>query len=113
MTYIIQQIALELAKKITEKAVNGGISDIGALASSALSDCKEAALKIIEAITEELNLQIRQEKAERKSQGLVLKEKDRPRRILTELGVLSLKRDYYQKKGYSNSLRVWEFEGRI
>ena len=106
MTYIIQQIALELAKKITEKAVNGGISDIGALASSALSDCKEAALKIIEAITEELNLQIRQEKAQRKSQGLVLKEKDRPRRILTELGVLSLKRDYYQKKDGGKYLSV-------
>ena len=50
MEHIIQQITVELVEKITEKAYSGGISDIDALASEVLQDCKQAATSIIETI---------------------------------------------------------------
>lgn len=99
METIVQQIALDLAKNILEKAFNGGISDIDNLAAEALTECKTAAREIIQAISDEINLQIRKDKAGRKIAGLSLKEKERPRRILTQLGELDLKHDYYYDKG--------------
>ena len=42
MEQIIQQIALQLAKNITEKSLEGGLSDLDALASDVLADCKSA-----------------------------------------------------------------------
>ena len=44
METIIQQIAKKLINKILEKAYSGGISDIDALSSAVLGDCKEAAV---------------------------------------------------------------------
>ena len=98
METIIQQIALDLAKKITEKAISGGIYDIDTLASETLRECKASAAAMIETISAELNRQIRADKAGRKAQGLVLKEKNRPRSLHTELGVLNLPRDYYYER---------------
>ena len=49
------------------------------------------------------NLQFREDKAFRKREGLVLKERERPRQILTKLGVIEWNRDYYYdkaKEGY-------------
>lgn len=98
METIIQQIALDLAKKITEKAISGGIFDIDSLASEALKECRASATAMIETISAEVNLQIREDKAGRKADGLVLKEKNRPRQLLTELGLLKVPRDYYYDK---------------
>lgn len=95
METIIQQILTQMAKKITEKAFSGKIADIDDLATDALEDCKQAAASIIETITEQMNQAIRTDKAGRKELGLTLKEKDRPRTLLTQLGPLHLKRDYY------------------
>ena len=55
METIIQQIAKKLINKILEKAYSGGISDIDALSSAVLGDCKEAAVEMIEEITVQLN----------------------------------------------------------
>lgn len=100
METIIQQIAVELVKKVTEKAYSGGLHDIDGLATDVLQDCKEACSAVLEAICAEINVQIRQDKAGRKELGLVLKEKDRPRELLTELGRLCLPRDYYYDKDH-------------
>ena len=62
MEHIIQQITVELVEKITEKAYSGGISDIDALASEVLQDCKQAAASIIETLCSAINLQIRKKK---------------------------------------------------
>ena len=98
METIIQQIAKKLINKILEKAYSGGISDIDALSSAVLGDCKEAAVEMIEEITVQLNRQIRNDKRRRKEEGLVLKEKERGRSLLTELGRLAISRDYYYDK---------------
>ena len=63
-----------------------------------LDDCKTAAREILQAIIAEMNQRIREDKTGRKEQGLVLKEKERPRQLLTELGTLTFTRDYYQEK---------------
>lgn len=98
MNDIIQQISEKLIKKILEKAYSTGLSDIDILSSSVLEDCKSAARDILEAIVSDLNLQIREDKASRKARGLILKEKNRNRSLLTELGRLNLPRDYYYDK---------------
>ena len=84
MENIIQQIAEKLIHKILERAYSGGISDIDALSSDVLGDCREAAIGIVEAITAGLNHQIRDDKERRKAEGLVLKEKERDRSLLTD-----------------------------
>ena len=98
METIIQQIVTELVRRITEKAYAGGIRDIDALASDVLADCKEAATSLVEAICSSINVSIREDKGRRKELGLVLKEKERPRMLLTELGSINLQRDYYYDK---------------
>jgi len=98
MEQIIQQLALNMAKNITEKALYGGLTDIDALASEVLPCCKETACHIVETIVEALNLSLREAKDERKSLGLVIKEKDRERSILTELGPVTIHRDCYYNK---------------
>ena len=98
METIIQQICSDFIKKITQKIFSGGMQDIGAAASDLLTDCKEAAIDLLEACFSEMNRTIREDKAWRKEQGLVLREKERPRELLTELGLLHLPRDYYYDK---------------
>ncbi|MGI6766414.1 MAG: ISLre2 family transposase [Lentihominibacter sp.] len=98
METIIQEITQELGKKVTEKAYSGGIQDIDQLCSDILQDCKLTASAIVETIFTGLNMQIRADKAGRKEQGLILKEKDRTRELHTELGILKLPRDYYYDK---------------
>ena len=98
MDNIIQQISEKLTKKILEKAYSGGICDIDLLSSSILEDCKSAARDILEEIVSDLNIKIREDKPSRKARGLILKEKNRERSLLTELGRLDLPRDYYYDK---------------
>lgn len=108
MENIIQQIALDLAKKITEKAISGGISDLDNLATEALEECRTSAAAMIETIAAELNRRIREDKAGRKSKGLVLKEKERPRSLLTELGLLNIPRDYYYDKNNGSYVSLFD-----
>ena len=98
MEHIIQQIALDLAKNITEKALISENLDLDDLSDMALEDCKAAAIRIVETIVTGMNEGIRQDKPARKELGLVLKEKDRRRNLLVSLGELHLKRDYYYDK---------------
>lgn len=98
METIIQQIAQKFTQEITKKACSQEMRNLDALATELLGDCKAAARELLEAAASELNLQIRKDKAGRKEQGLVLKEPLRPRKLVTELGELNLKRDYYWNK---------------
>ena len=98
MKHIIQQIAQELVEKIIKKAYSGKISDIDVLTENVLADCKASAAKVVEVILSEMNNQIRQDKQARRELGLVMKEKDRPRSLLTKLGTLHIARDYYYDK---------------
>ena len=101
MEYSIQQIALDLAKKITERALLSEGFSLDLMSSLALEDCKAAAREIIQVLISDMNLAIRENKESRKEAGLLIKEHDRPRDIVTELGRIRFARDYYFSKNES------------
>ena len=98
MERIIQQIITELVEKIIKKSIDGGIQDIDRLTSDVLAECKALSKKIIEILAATMNQTLREDKPYRKEKGLVIKEKDRKRELLTELGTLNIPRDYYYDK---------------
>ena len=73
-------------------------SDLDALAANVFEDCAEASRQILQAVISVRNQQFREDKAFRKKEGLIIKEKDRSRQILTKLGMIEWKRDYYYDK---------------
>lgn len=98
MKTIIQQIAEELVINITKKALEEGLNDLDALAADVFEDCVEASRCIIKEAIRIRNRQLREDKSFRKREGIVLKEKERSRRILTKLGIIEWERDYYYDK---------------
>ena len=94
---ILQKLE-QLAKKIWERAETGELSDVDIMATHVLEDCKTISADIIEMIITEMNEGLRSDKSFRREQGLVLKEKDRRRSVLTTLGPIEYKRDYYYDK---------------
>ena len=75
-----------------------GITDLDATASLLTEDSKELSRKILQTIIDEMNVSLREDKSSRKELGLVLHEKDRERKLLTELGEVEFSRDYYYRK---------------
>lgn len=75
-----------------------GITDLDAAASEVAEDSRELSRKIMQTIVEEMNRELREDKVSRKEMGLVLHEKDRDRKLLTELGEFEFSRDYYYNK---------------
>jgi hypothetical protein len=101
---IIQQIIMDLGKNICKQIEEDGLSNIDQFASDALELCKRSVRELLTRIVQQLNEEFRMNKRFRKEQGLVLKEKDRERSILTEVGCLYIKRDYYQEKASNRYL---------
>ena len=96
MEKIIHHVEAYLEKVFTIHAY--GITDIDAVASELKKDSDELSREILQTLIEEMNEVLRRDKPTRKEMGLVIKEKDRPRSILTELGEISFSRDYYYNK---------------
>ena len=104
---IIHHVEAYLEKVFTTHAYN--ITDLDATASALKNDSDELSRNILEELIRHMNESFRQDKSTRKEMGLVLKEKERPRCILTELGEISFNRDYYYNKntgGYETPLDV-------
>lgn len=91
----ILQLAVSLTEKICERTESGEIRDLDLMAEEVLGDCKETATQIIQILVRSLNEEIRNDKGTRKELGLVIKEKDRPRQLLTHLGTIRFERDYF------------------
>ena len=94
----IHQIAMDLGRKIIKRTENGEIQDLDLMAKDIAEDCRTSARAMVEAILKYLNESIRKDKNERNQRGLVIKEKDRPREIYTELGRIRWSRGYYYDK---------------
>lgn len=97
MNNIILQIVLETVEKI-EKKIYSKHWTFNELTSSLLEDAKALTVDLTQEFLESLNQEIRDNKAIRKEKGLVLKEKNRKRTILSPLGEISFQRDYYYNK---------------
>lgn len=98
MENIIQQIAFELVEKINKKAFSEELSDLDKLAAELFEDCAESARLMLQEIIRIRNCRFREDKQFRKHEGLVLKEKNRPRQLLTKLGTIQWERDYFYDK---------------
>lgn len=96
MELIIQQIEAYLDKIF--KIHMAGITDLDAAASELKRESDELSRNILRILIDEMNVAFRKDKAARKEMGLVIKEKDRPRCLLTELGEIDFSRDYYYNK---------------
>lgn len=110
MEKIIHQIASELAKNILNIVFVEEIHNLEELSSRFLAECRISAAQMTEVVIEQWNLAVRNDKAGRKARGLVLKEKDRERTVLTELEQIHFKRDYYwnsQTGSYSTPLDAY------
>ena len=60
--------------------------------------CIATGREVLEECIRSVNQEFRKDKAGRKELGLVMKEKDRHREILTQLGPIDISRDYYRDK---------------
>lgn len=97
----ILQFAIDLAMKICQRAENGEIRDLDVMAEAVLGDCKEASIQVMGELIRNMNEGFRKDKQTRKDLGLVIKEKDRSRSLLTALGQIDFSRDYFYDKGNS------------
>lgn len=98
MNTSILQLAFDLARKICDRAENGEIRDLDILAGDILTDCKAASIEMLQEIIRQMNDGFREDKEIRKDLGLIIKEKERPRSLLTELGLIHFSRDYFYDK---------------
>ena len=96
MESIILQIAQEMARKFKEKCEETHL-DLCELGPELRELSDETCRNMVEAAIEMMNQKIRDDKESRKGK-LVLKEKDRLRTVLTEVGPITVKRDCYQNK---------------
>jgi len=96
MEDIIQQLTTDFTAKIL-KMINtdGALCNIDKLCSSLKPLCNSYAVSIVKEHIRQLNSDIRADSAGRKEKGLAIKELERPRAILTSLGTIEYKRDYY------------------
>lgn len=96
MERIIHLTKAFLEKIFTEHAYN--VTDLDSTASALKKDSDQLSREILQVLIEEMNTSLRKDKSKRKELGLVIKEKDRPRNLLTELGEIKFSRDYYYNK---------------
>ena len=87
MKQIIQHVEAYLDK--IYKIRIAGLTDFDSLASELKKDSDELSRNILQTIIEEINDELRRDKAARKEMGLVMHEKDRTRCILTDSAVRS------------------------
>ena len=94
----ILPLVVGLVKKIIKRAENGEMKDLDVMASDIKEDLTDTSIQIVEELIHAANERLREDKATRKDMGLVIKEKDRPRELYTDLGMISFARDYYYDK---------------
>ena len=96
MERIIHHVEDYLEKVFTVHAYS--ITDLDATASALKKDSDQLSREILQILIEEMNDSLRKDKSKRKELGLVIKEKNRPRNLFTELGEIKFSRDYYYNK---------------
>lgn len=91
MKYIIQQICSELIEKILKTLKESDNLHISSIMPLVLEDCKTTSLDITKEYIKDVNIEMRKSKKDRKLKGLVIKEKDIKRKVITCLGELDIK----------------------
>ena len=94
----ILPLVVGLVKKIIERAENGELKELDVMASNIKDDLTGTSIEIVKELIQAANEKFREDKETRKELGLVIKEKDRPRELYTDLGIISFTRDYFYDK---------------
>ena len=98
MEEIIARLSAEMVKNICEKAFCCEWQGLAELTGQVKEICMTTGRKVVEECIRSINQALREDKAKRKELGLVLHEKDRSRKMLTEMGQIDISRDYYREK---------------
>lgn len=96
---IIQQIARKMVEEICSAIENIGLTDIGKTVKALQPIVAGTVLDIVGACIDQMDTAlVAGAKALRRNDGITVKERNVPRTILTELGELTYRRTYFQKK---------------
>ena len=96
MENIIAQQLVEMQGEILGKIRENGLQNIGQTAEALLQAVKTETCELLKAILEATDDEIANAKAERKANGLRIKERDVKRRLQTSLGEIEYGRTYYE-----------------
>lgn len=98
MENIIAQQLVKIQEEILDKIQKEGLRNIGETAEALLQIVKENTRELLRAILEATDAAIAEAKAERKADGLRVKERNVKRSVQTSLGELEYARTYYETK---------------
>jgi hypothetical protein len=95
MELIIQQITEGFVKKITEYFKESGMNDLGAMARDISAMVEETGRELLCSFIADADASLVAMKAERRADGVSVRERDVPRTLYTALGELTYKRTYF------------------
>lgn len=98
METIIQQICMNMVEKVLKTLKESKNLSLDIITPEIREESNNTCLSIVEEYIKYVNLEIRNQKKDRKSKGLVIKEKDVDRKVITCLGELEYSRDIYFNK---------------
>ena len=98
METIIQQICMNMVEKVLKTLKESKNLSLDIITPEIREESNNACLSIVEEYIKYVNLEMRNQKKDRKSKGLVIKEKDVDRKVITCLGELEYSRDIYFNK---------------
>ena len=96
MENIIAQQLVKMQEEILEKIQKDGLGNIGETAEALFQIVKENTRELLRAILEATDVAIAEAKAERKADGLRVKERNVKRSLQTSLGAMEYGRTYYE-----------------
>lgn len=95
METIIQQICINMVEKVLKTLKESKNLSLDIITPQIREESNNTCLSIVEEYIKYVNLEMRNQKKDRKSKGLVIKEKDVDRKVITCLGELEYSRDIY------------------
>ena len=98
METIIQQICMNIVEKVLKTLKESKNLSLDIITPQIREESNNTCLSIVEEYIKYVNLEMRNQKKDRKSKGLVIKEKDVDRKVITCLGELEYSRDIYFNK---------------
>lgn len=97
MERIITKIAAEF-KRNAEEFLSGGLKDIRAAEEFFVPRIGEMVTELLTALYEEADQELLEDRAGRRQAGLAVERRGEPRTVLSQLGSITYKRAYYQRR---------------
>jgi hypothetical protein len=98
MNNIILQLQVEFTQKISEASADITTVGLGQAADEMKDICEEYAVRLTEAVLQASSAALDADKKQRKSDGILIHEKNVKRSVLTAIGEINYSRTYYKNK---------------